>query len=239
MLKLSLLTILMTSMAVPAFSGEITIAAAGGYRKPLTELVTVYEKNHQDKVYQVYGHMGQIVSQAKESNDIALLCGDKSVLDHSGLEFQSMLDLGPGRLVLAFRKGLTLDNPSDIVKDEFKRIGIPDQKNAIYGMAGRQFLDRSQLADKVDGKLVPVASVPQVTSYLVSGDLDAGFVNATDAMSAGDKIGGFIVVSTRDYDAIKIACGLITERGDKKTVNAFIDFLQTQTAKDILTRYGL
>jgi molybdate transport system substrate-binding protein len=224
----------------PARADEFTLAAGAGFRRPLAELATAYEKANPHKVLQTYGHVGQVIAQARESGKIALLCGDKAVMEKAqGLSFSSFAGLGLGKLVIAYRKGLTLTKAEDITKPEFKRIGIPDQASAIYGKAGRQFLDRTKLAAQIDARLIPVATVPQVTSYVASGEVDAGFVNATDAIGAGTNIGGFLEVDAKLYDQVEVVCGVIAAFKDAPAVIGFVKYLATEEARGILRRYGL
>ncbi|UXN04005.1 molybdate ABC transporter substrate-binding protein [Bartonella sp. HY406] len=223
-----------------ALADNAIIASAGGFRKPITELATQFEQQSGLKLDQVYGHMGQIITQASENKDVALACGDESVLKAAkNVEFSKMLPLGDGKLVLAFRKGLKIEDTKDIVAADITKIGVADQKSAIYGMAAREFLQNSKLDKEVDDKILPVASVPQVTSYIVSGDVDAGFINATDALGAGDKIGGFIEVDQKLYTPIKISCAVTKDHAETKVVKEFSSFLETQAAQSILKRYGL
>lgn len=190
-------------------------------------------------ILQVYGHVGQVIAQARESNEITLLCGDKAVFARAdGIEFASWIPLGLGKLVVAYRSGLALDKAEDVTGESFKRIGIPDQANAIYGRAGRQFLERSGLAESVDPRLVPVATVPQVTGYVTSGEVDAGFVNATDAIGAGDNIGGYVEVDQSLYDPVEVACG-VRAGVSSDVVEAFATYLGTDEARAVLNRYGL
>jgi molybdate transport system substrate-binding protein len=218
----------------------MTLAAGAGFRRPLAEIAAAYEKESGHKVLQVYGHMGQVLAQAKESGQISLVCGDRAVLHHAqGLEFTRTEPLGLGKLVVAFRKGLTVKTPEDLRGADFKRIGIPDQTSAIYGKAGRQFLERAKLAAVIDPKLVPVATVPQVTSYVASGEVDAGFVNATDAISAGNNIGGFVEVDQKLYDSVEVACGTVKGAKAAPAAEGFARFIATETARTILSRYGL
>lgn len=226
-------------LAGQAVAAEATLAAAAGYRRPLTELAAAYAARSGDQILQVYGHVGQVVAQAQQSDQITLVCGDKPTLDGAkGLKFDRWVLLGAGQLVVAYRKGITLAKPEDVADASIKRIGIADQANAIYGKAGRQFLDRAGLASGVDPRLVPVAMVPQVTSYLVTGELDAGFVNATDAIGAGDTIGGFVKIDPSRYDAVEVVCGL--RAGDvPKAMAGFLTFLDTPEAHAILGHYGL
>lgn len=223
-----------------ARADEATLAAGAGFRRPITEVATAFEKQSGHKILQIYGHMGMVIAQARESGRISLVCGDRAVLDDAkGVAFNRMVKLGVGKLVVAYRKGLTLAKAEDLVRDDFKRIGIPDQTNAIYGKAGRQFLERAQLAAKINPKLVAVATVPQVTGYVASGEMDAGFVNATDAIGAANNIGGFVEVDPKLYDVVEVACGGVASAKDSPAVEGFITFLAAEPARAILSRYGL
>ncbi len=219
---------------------EVTLAAGAGFRRPIAEVASAFEKGSGHKILQVYGHMGQVLAQARESGRVALVCGDRVVLEGAkGVEFDRMVRLGIGKLVVAYRKGLTLTKAEDLVHGDFKRIGIPDQANAIYGKAGRQFLERAQLAEKINPKLIAVATVPQVTSYVARGEMDAGFVNATDAIGMTGNIGGFVEVDPKLYDLVEVGCGVVASAKNSVAADGFAKFLATDAARAILTRYGL
>lgn len=239
--RLSLIGFMLAVTAISeAGAEEFTLAAGAGFRRPIADVASAYEKTGGDKVLQIYGHMGQAIAQARESGQVSLVCGDRAVLEHAqGVSFDRFVRLGLGKLVVAYRKGMTLAKAEDLTRAEFKRIGIPDQKNAIYGKAGRQFLERARLAAAIDPKLIPVATVPQVTSYVASGEVDAGFVNATDAIGAGANIGGFVEVDAKLYDPVEVACGVLAAAKDSKAVDRFARFLATDQARGILHRYGL
>lgn len=219
---------------------EATLAAGAGFRRLLAELAALYEAQSGHTILQIYGHVGQVIAQARESDQITILCGDRAVFANAeGIEFASWAPLGMGKLVVAFRKDISLDSAEDITRDDIERIGIPDQANAIYGKAGRQFLERAELAGAIDPKLIAVATVPQVTSYVVSGEVDAGFVNATDAIGAGDTIGGFVEVDARFYDPVEVACGIRNTATPSPATEGFAAFLETDEAREVLDRYGL
>lgn len=230
----------LAAMSQPSSAEEMTLAAGAGFRRPIAEAATAYEQQSGNKILQVYGHMGQVIAQARESGQIAMVCGDVAVLQEAkAISFDRMARLGPGKLVVAYRKGLEFTKPEDLSKPDVKRVGIPDQTNAIYGKAGRQFLERSKLAAAIDPKLVAVATVPQVTSYVASGEVDAGFVNATDAIGAAANIGGFVEVNASLYDPVDVACGILTSAKGSKAAEGFAQFLTTEPARAILQRYGL
>lgn len=237
----TLLSLLLACVSIAfVHAAEFTVAAGAGFRRPITELAVAYEKATGDKVTQVYGHLGQVIAQARESGTISMVCGDRVVLEAApGLSFASYPRLGLGKLVVAYRKGATLNDARGLASPDFVRIGIPDQVNAMYGKAGRQFLDRSGLASKIDSKLLPVATVPQVTSYVVSGEVDAGFVNATDAIGVQRSIGGYVEVDPGLYDPIEIACGVVSGAPQTDAAQRFGDWLARDEARSILKRHGL
>lgn len=230
--------LILAGVPSPSQADEATLAAGAGFRRPLAELAAAYEARSGHKILQVYGHLGQVIAQARESDRIGIVCGDRAVIQNArGVSFQRMARLGQGKLVVAFRRGLTLSAAAEVARSDIRRIGIPDQANAIYGKAGRQFLDRAQLAASVDPRLIAVATVPQVTSYIASGELDAGFVNATDAIGAGSTIGGFVEVDAALYDPVEVSCGI--RAGGSAAADGFAAFLEASEARVITTRYGL
>lgn len=225
-----------------AQADEATLAAGAGFRRPLADVATAFQAQSGHKILQTYGHLGQVIAQARESGQISIVCGDAVVLQSAkGIAFSRMARLGLGKLVVAYRKGVTLTKPEDLANASFARIGIPDQANAIYGKAGRQFLERTQLAKTIDPKLIAVATVPQVTSYVANGEIDAGFVNATDAIGAGETIGGFVEVPDQFYDPVEVSCGVLAAApaASQTATQGFIAFLETEPARKILQRYGL
>ncbi|MGB3271639.1 MAG: hypothetical protein WBA66_01915 [Xanthobacteraceae bacterium] len=42
----------------------------------------------------------------------------------------------------------------------------------------------------------------------LSGEVDAGFVNATDAIGTGNNIGGFVEVDAALYAPVEVVCGV-------------------------------
>lgn len=221
--------------ATATLAEDLVIGAGAGYRRPMAEAIAAYEAQSGKSVGEVYGNMGQVLGQARESGKMAMVCGDKAVLAKAeGLAFTRFLPMGTGKLVVAFRKGISLADAAELAGDSIAKVGIPDEKSAIYGKAGRQFLDHAGLAAKVDPKLVTVATVPQVTAYLSTGDVDAGFLNITDAIGAKGDLGGWVAVDPGLYAPIEISCGVLDAWAE-----GFAAFLATPPAQEILHRYGL
>ncbi|QLA16201.1 molybdate ABC transporter substrate-binding protein [Desulfolutivibrio sulfoxidireducens] len=226
-------------LAQNALAGPLLVAAGAGYKKLVDDVAQAYEAKTGAKVELLYGNMGQIMGQVKAGGGIDVILGDKSFLASSGVPFDSFLEVGKGRLVVAYAKGVGLAAPTDIVKPEIKKLAMPDPAKAIYGKAASEFLDKSGLAAQVKEKLLVVGTVPQVTAYLVSGEVDAGFINVTDAMGVQDKIGGMLDVDQSLYSPILIVAGVLTESKGKPEVAAFAAFLASDEVRKLSAAHGL
>lgn len=234
MLKKLLLAFIASSLMLGA--SELKIGAGAGYKKPLMEIIKEYEKEG-GKVEAMFGHLKQITTQATQT-DIDLILGDKKFLSNTKeLNFKDYLALGEGELVVVFTKNKSLSSVNDLTNDYIKKVTIPDPSNAIYGIAGTEFLKNSKLEDLIKDKLLVVSTVPQAMTYILTNEVDAGFVNLSEALANKDNIGGFIKVDKKLYTPIEIVVGKL-DSCDKEC-EKFLEFLTTKTSKDIFLKYGL
>jgi molybdate transport system substrate-binding protein len=218
---------------------SLTIACAKGYKKPLTELIREFEKQQGITVEPFYGNMGQVFSQARLSGKVSLIIGDRDFLEKSGLETDGYFDIGQGKLVLAYPKSGSLTALSDLTKPAIKRIALPDPQKAIFGKAANASLDAVGMREKLHPKLLVVATVPQVSAYLVTGEIDAGFINLTDALAIRQKIGGYFEVDAALYKPIVIVAARLKNAPQNEEAKAFAAFIRTQKAQAVLKQYGL
>ena len=140
--------------------------------------------------------------------------------------------------MLAWRKGLQLASPQDLNRPEFAKIGYPDAKAAIYGRAAVAFMKGNMLFEPLKAKLSMLSTVPQVFSYLVSGDLDAAFVNEAVARKQADSIGGWMEVR-EGYTPLLLVAGVVAGQENNADVLSFLRFLKTPEAQRILAGNGL
>ncbi len=217
----------------------LTVAAGAGYRRPVMELAERFQAETGIKADLVFGNMGQVMSQIKAGAPVDLILGDEAFLDGSGLAIAAKAELGLGRLVLAWAKGVRLQKPADLAEPHIRRVAIPDQAKAIYGKAGHEFLERAGLAQKVRDKLLVVGTVPQVSAYLVSGEVDAGLLNLTDALGIQDKIGGYALMDPQLYEPIHIVAGRLADAPQAEQARRFMAFAASPAARQIMAAHGL
>ncbi|WP_147820954.1 molybdate ABC transporter substrate-binding protein [Salidesulfovibrio onnuriiensis] len=222
-----------------AQADNLVLASGAGYKKMVNELVAVYEQRTGQTIDRLYGNMGRVVALSKESGRVDIALGAEDFLRSGGLEFRSTHMLGKGRLVLAYPKGSSCSSVATLDDPAVKRIALPDTSKAIYGRAAREFLTSTGRLPDIKPRLVEVATVPQVFSYLVAHEVDMGFLNLTHALHVQDKLGGYVLVPEKDYEPISIVAGELQGGGKHEQVLEFFRFLATPEAKAIISRSGL
>lgn len=219
--------------------GKLTIAAGAGYKKMVAELGKAFTAESGIEVEQIFGNMGQTVAKAKNSGLVDCVIGDQRYLDGADLPIVTKHEIGRGKLVAIYAKGLRITSPEDVQRDDVTRVAMPDPKKAIYGRAGDAYLRNAGLMDKVKDKLFIVATVPQVSSYVLSKEVDMGFINLTDALAIKDKIGGMFMVDQKYYSPIVIIAAALNTAPNTEQLDAFTTFLASEKAREIATRHGL
>ncbi len=242
-MKKLICTIIVSAMlfALPAIAsaGSLVLASGAGYKKLVNNLVEVYSQESGDKVDLVYGNMAQVTAQAKISGKVDLVLGAEWFLSRSGIDFAGMHRLGQGRLVVAWSKGNEFHSYEDMLSNSVKRIAMPDSKRAIYGKAALEYLKNTGLFDKVKDKLVEVATIPQVSSYVIANEVDMGFINLTHAQQIKDKLAGYALAEEDKYDEITIQVGELSGAANPESVAKFVKFLGADGAKAIIKAHGL
>ena len=235
MRTLLLLFTLLSSLSVSADS--LLIAAGAGYKKPLTELYAAFTQATDTQVEAAFGNMQQVLAQTRESGRVDLVIGEQGFLSKTGL-FDRYVELGKGRLVLAYG-AKRLNGYEALTDPAVERIALPDPRKAIYGRAATQFLERSGLLPELKDKLMTLATVPQVSAYLVAGTVDTGFINITDALGLRGKIAGYEEIPGDLYDAPVIVLAVPKARTESEGAKTFADFLDSDAARAILAKHGI
>lgn len=236
---LLILTACILVFAQSAHADGPSITTGLGYKPMVQQLCAAYAQQSGVKPTEMYsGNIGQIIEQAKAGSGVSIIVSEKGTLQDSGLAFAAYEPLGEAVLVLAWRKGLNLASAQDLTKPEFAKIGYPDAKAAIYGRAAVAFMKGNNLLEPLKAKLSMLSTVPQVFSYLVSGDLDAAFVNEAIARKQGDSVGGWMEVR-EGYTPMLLVAGVVAGQENKAEVRSFMQFLKTPEAQRILAGNGL
>ncbi|WP_256977249.1 molybdate ABC transporter substrate-binding protein [Bordetella genomosp. 10] len=234
---LLVLAALLAGAPVQAADG-VLIAAMGGYRKPVLELVAAFHKETGLEAQAAFGHIKQIETQARQNPDVAFLIGDRNLLEPTGL-FSRFDRIGTGRLVLVASKGKPLAGVDDLKGPAFARIALPHRVRTVFGAAADACMKHLGLDGALAPKLLEVDSVPQVGGYIASGEVDAGFVNKTEALAIADRAGPSLEMPQSCYAPIELALGTVKGHTLTAAESRFEQFLQGDVARGIMDANGL
>ncbi|WP_241839069.1 molybdate ABC transporter substrate-binding protein [Rhodoferax antarcticus] len=184
-------------------ASAMLIMADAGYKRPVEALCAGFTKTTGVVVQRSYGNLQQIFAQAKASGGVDVLVGDAEFINKAqNLQLPRRIILGQGILALAWRHQLSVPanlagtpGVRDLLATAQWSVAMPNPQQAIYGNAARQLLQAQGLWGGVQDRLKVVGTVPQVSAYLTSGDVDVGFVNLTEALAVKDQLGGFILLA--------------------------------------------
>ncbi|MHB8203177.1 MAG: molybdate ABC transporter substrate-binding protein [Desulfomonilaceae bacterium] len=232
--------VMIVNLFVSTALANMTIAAGAGYKRMVGEIIQAYENKTGHKVDPIYGDMKQIMDQAKTTGVVALVLGEHDFLKASDIDFASFCKLGKGILVIAFGKKVKLYKPEDLADNEISKVAMADPNKTIYGSAAKEFLQNSGLYEQVDKKLVPIATCPKILSSVLGGEIQAGFVNLTEAIYLKDRLGGYIVVDQAKYKPINLVIGVLRGFESRPKTMRFLNFIQSDPeVKNIINKSGL
>ncbi len=226
--------ILALAASVSFCADQLIIAAGGGYKKPTSAVIENLKKEGMD-VAGSFANLGQLVIQSRE-NKISFIVGDEAFLKKSDLNITKFERVGRGTLVLVTPKNIKINDVSEIAK--FDKIAMPDPKKAIYGIRTNEFLQNAKM-DGVKDKILAVAGVPQVVAYVINGEVQAGFINSTEAVAKKDEFGSVIYIDESLYSPAFIGIARLSACGDEALCEKVMKEFKSDRSKEIFSKFGL
>jgi molybdate transport system substrate-binding protein len=148
-----------------------------------------------------------------------------------------------GRLVVWVPQDSPLDvehkGMDALLDPSVKKIAIASPQHAPYGRAAAAALQHYGLYEKVKERLVLGENVAQAAQFVESGNAQAGFVALAHAMApAIQGKGKYWVVPAEAYPQLDQGVVLISHSTHQKDAAAFLEFVKSEEAADLLLRYG-
>lgn len=231
-----------------AVAGELRIAAAADLNFAFKELVGEYEKNTGEQVKLTLGSSGNFFSQIQNgapfdlyfSADIAY----PKKLEETGLAVPgSLYKYAVGRIVVwvPAKSALPIqDRGMEVLLDpSIKKIAIANPKHAPYGRAAVSAMDHFKVHDRVKEKLVLGENISQTAQFVESGASDVGIIALSLALAPTMKANGkYWEVPAHTHPPLEQGAVILTHSSNQEGAKAFLEFLQGEAGRTIMTRYG-
>jgi molybdate transport system substrate-binding protein len=237
-----LLSIFLSSSAQAA---ELVISAAMSLKNALTEIGDGFAKSSTgNRVIFNFAGSGQLRTQIENGAPVdVFISADMSDIEY--LEQKSLLlpntksEFASNDLVVitASRNRFSaITKLANLANSDIRRIAIGNPLTVPVGKYAKEALVSAKLFESVRGKLIFAENVRQVLDYVERGEVDAGFVFATDAKVAQKSAVAF-VVDKKSHTPIIYGIGVTQKSKQPDLAKAFLAYAKNQ-GKSILVNYG-
>ncbi|KPU42915.1 putative binding protein precursor [Oxobacter pfennigii] len=214
----------------------LSIYCGAGMTKPFEEIAKLFQDESGCAMEVTYGNAAQIQTQINTSKEGDLfIAGSADELQPVKDAVTQSTDLVKHIPVLAVKSGnpLGITGLNDLVK-EGVRVVLGDAESTPIGKIANKALTDSGILDKVD-VIARTATAPEIFNALKMDQCDAIIVWKENA--GGD---GVEIVNTPDMGKyIKtVPAASLSYSDDAEALSVFLEFLDTEDAKAIWTKYG-
>jgi molybdate transport system substrate-binding protein len=236
---------LLTAMLSPsqARADELIVSAAASLTNAFKEIGAEFEKAQAGtRVTFNFAASGPLLQQIENGAPVDVFASaDQETVDKAAdkklIAPASRRNFASNRLVLIQPQGTTaLKGVPDLKANSIKRIGIGNPTSVPVGRYTRDVLQADGLWEPLGAKFILADNVRQVLDYVARGEVDAGFVYATDAASAKDKVNVVTVVATQKPVLYPIA--VVAASKQAAQAEAFVAFVSGTSGQAILEKFG-
>lgn len=227
-----------------AEAADLTVSAASSLSNAFRELAPAFEaQNSGTRLLFNFAASDTLLAQiAKGAPVDVFAAADQETLDRA--EAQKLLVPGSRRnfagndlvLVTPLEGGLAVSSLADLEKPSFKRIALGRPEGVPAGRYAKSALEVAKLWPVVEPKAIYAINVRQALDYAARGEVDAGFVYATDALAQKDKVKIVLLVPTET--PIRYPVAAVSGGSKAAEARKFIDYLLSPAGQTVLARHG-
>jgi molybdate transport system substrate-binding protein len=226
----------------PMRSDTVRVAVAANFNAAQEKLAARFTQQTGISVESNYGATGALYSQIANGAPFQVFLSADAErperMENEGLVApDSRFTYALGALVLYKPTGIEGgDGERALRRDSFQHLAICKPELAPYGLAAQQTLEKLGLWDTIQPKLVQGENVTQAFQYVMSGGAEMGFVALSQVVAqASERIWR---VPAEFYAPIRQDAVLLKSGEDHKGAKAFLAFLKSPEAREIITTAG-
>lgn len=229
---------------LPAAAAELTVSAAASLSNAFREIAAAWEaQNPGTEVLLNFAASGTLLQQLDQGAPVDVFAtADEETMDRA--QEKQLIDASARRIFA--RNALVVVVPSaskrplrglpDLRDEAVQRIAIGDPRSVPAGRYAQQALAADGTWEALAAKRIGAHSVRQVLDYVARGEVDAGFVYATDAAVAADRVR---VAFEVPLDApVLYPVAPIATATNPEGARSFIGFLAGAPGQELLARFG-
>ena len=231
-------------VAATASAADLTVSAAASLTDAFKEVGTAFEAAHpQTKVRLNFGASGALLQQIAQGAPVDLLAtADQETMDQAErrrlVRPQTRADFAANRLVVVVPRDASRPPASlaDLAAPAIRRVAIGVPASVPVGRYAKAVLEQAQLWPQIEAKMIGAQTVRQALDYVARGEVDAGFVYATDAASMPDRVRVAFAVPTAA--PVRYPIAVVAASTSAGEAQQFVAFVREAAAQSSLRRLG-
>lgn len=228
-----------------AAKADLTVSAAISLKDALDEAKQIYAaENPNVAIAANYGASGTLQLQIEQGApvDVFLSAAPKQMdaLDAKGLLLAgTRKNLLRNEVVLIVPKDYSagISSFQDLTRADVKQIALGEPVTVPAGQYAKEVLTSLGIYDAVNSKAILAKDVRQVLTYVETGNVDAGIVYATDAMSSA-KVKVVASAPAKSHSPVIYPAAVIKASKNPAAARAFLDFLAGPRGRAVFQKYG-
>lgn len=222
----------------------LTVSAASSLTNALREIGPLFESvNPGVRVQFNFAGSGALLQQIAAGAPVDVFASaDQETMDRA--QNQSLLlnetraDFASNTLVVVVPANATQVPKSlqDLVDPSYSRIAIGQPSSVPVGRYTQAVLEGAGLWASLAPRMINATNVRQTLDYVQRGEVQVGFVYATDAALLPDQVRVAFVAPTPT--PVTYPAAVIKASTQPEAARAFVQFLQSAPAQEVFARFG-
>ena len=243
-MKTLIATFLLLAAAPLAGAAELTVSAASSLTESFREIASAYQKAHPGtRVDLNFAASGVLLQQIARGAPVDVLASaDEATMDqavqggHVDPATRQVFARNALWVIVPPDSALPLTSLQSLAQPAVTRVAIGNPDSVPVGRYARAALQSAALWTAVRPKAITTQNVRQSLDYVARGEVDAGFVYATDAQAMPDRVRRAFEVPVAGRIAYPLAVvQASTQPAEAKRFTAFVRSPQGQA---ILVKHG-
>ena len=222
---------------------ELLVSAASSLTDSFKEIGKAYETKNPGVIVRFnFAATGPLLQQIEQGAPVDLFAAaDQQSMDKaekgSFILPGSRTDFTGNALVLISPVNMSVvKGLADLQSAQVLKVSMGNPESVPVGRYTKAALEKQGMWEAVAPKCVMGSSAKQALEYVMRGEVEAGFVFATDAVMAKDKVRVAAEIPT--VTPIVYPVAVVAGSTKKEQAQAFIHYLQGAEGQAILMKYG-
>ncbi|MGI4849802.1 MAG: molybdate ABC transporter substrate-binding protein [Janthinobacterium lividum] len=230
--------------SVTVLAADLTVSAAASLTNAFQELAPVFEAQNPDTRLQLnFGASGALLQQIGKGAPVDVFASaDQETMNQA--QAQGLVKPGERRnfvsnalvVIVPMNAEATPKTLAELGTPAYQRIAIGVPASVPVGRYTRSVLEKADLWRAIEPKMIGAQSVRQALDYVARGEVEAGFVYATDAAIMPGKVK--VAFSAVTDQPILYPIAPLAASGNLPAARKFVSFINSTGAQAVLAKYG-